>query len=77
MFASAVKAFQDERIDRRFGYAEPAARVRPWVVAVFRRAGVNAGRKPIGAESLPTIPSRSPALSVGPAYDSSLTIVGT
>ena len=77
--ARAKQSVQDERIDMRFwvrGYKQPSATV---VVAVFRRAGVNAVAvaKSVRAQ-LPTIQSQLPSsvLLVG-AYDRSQTIVGS
>ncbi|MGE5204276.1 MAG: efflux RND transporter permease subunit [Chlamydiota bacterium] len=77
--ATAKQSVQDERIDMRFwvrGYPQPSATV---VVAVFRRAGVNAVGVAKSVRSvLPTIQSQLPSsvLLVG-AYDRSQTIVGS
>jgi len=77
--ATAKQSVQDERIDMRFwvrGYKQPSATV---VVAVFRRAGVNAVAvaKSVRGQ-LPVIQSQLPSsvLLVG-AYDRSQTIVGS
>ena len=76
--ATASQSVQDERIDMRFwvrGYPQPGATV---VVAVFRRAGVNAVQVAKSVrELLPTIQSQLPtSVLLVPAYDRSLTIVG-
>jgi HAE1 family hydrophobic/amphiphilic exporter-1 len=76
--ASARQSVQDERIDMRFwvrGYPQPGATV---VVAVFRRAGVNAVQVAKSVRDLlPTIQSQLPtSVLLVPAYDRSLTIVG-
>lgn len=77
--ATAKQSVQDERIDMRFwvrGYKQPSATV---VVAVFRRAGVNAVAVAKSVRSqLPVIQSQLPSsvLLVG-AYDRSQTIVGS
>jgi len=76
--ASASQSVQDERIDMRFwvrGYPQPGAIV---VVAVFRRAGVNAVQVTKSVRDLlPTIQSQLPtSVLLVPAYDRSLTIVG-
>ena len=77
--ASAKQSVQDERIDMRFwvrGYPQPGATV---VVAVFRRAGVNAVEVAKSVrDQLPTIQSQLPSsvLLVG-AYDRSQTIVSS
>ena len=76
--ATAKQTVQDERIDMRFwvrGYPQPGATV---VVAVFRRAGVNAVdvAKSVRAV-LPDIQSQLPgSVLIVPAYDRSQTIVG-
>jgi HAE1 family hydrophobic/amphiphilic exporter-1 len=75
--ATARQGVQDERIDMRFwvrGYPQPGATV---VVAVFRRAGVNAVAVAKSVRSLlPTIQSQLPgSVLIVPAYDRSLTIV--
>src|ERR1700693_3388498 len=77
--ASARQSVQDERIDMRFwvrGYPQPGATV---VVAVFRRAGVNAVEVAKSVRDLlPTIQSQLPtSVLLVPAYDRSLTIVGS
>ena len=77
--ASARQSVQDERIDMRFwvrGYPQPGATV---VVAVFRRAGVNAVDVARSVRNLlPTIQSQLPSsVLLVPAYDRSLTIVGS
>jgi len=77
--ASARQSVQDERIDMRFwvrGYPQPGATV---VVAVFRRAGVNAVDVAKSVRNLlPTIQSQLPSsVLLVPAYDRSLTIVGS
>jgi len=76
--ASARQGVQDERIDMRFwvrGYPQPGATV---VVAVFRRAGVNAVEVAKSVrEILPNIQSQLPSsVLIVPAYDRSQTIVG-
>jgi len=77
--ANAKQSVQDERIDMRFwvrGYPQPGATV---VVAVFRRAGVNAVEVAKSVrDQLPAIQSQLPSsvLLVG-AYDRSQTIVGS
>lgn len=75
--ASAKNGVQDERIDMRFwvrGYPQPGATV---VVAVFRRAGVNAVSVANSVRAiLPNIQSQLPSsVLVVPAYDRSQTIV--
>ena len=75
--ASARDSVQDERIDMRFwvrGYPQPGATV---VVAVFRRAGVNAVDVANSVRSiLPNIQSQLPSsVLIVPAYDRSRTIV--
>ncbi|MGA3091556.1 MAG: efflux RND transporter permease subunit [Terriglobales bacterium] len=77
--APAKQTVQDERIDMRFwvrGYPQPGATV---VVAVFRRAGVNAVDVAKSVrEVLPNIQSQLPSsVLVVPAYDRSETIVGS
>jgi hydrophobic/amphiphilic exporter-1 (mainly G- bacteria), HAE1 family len=77
--ASARQSVQDERIDMRFwvrGYPQPGATV---VVAVFRRAGVNAVQVAKSVRDLlPTIQTQLPtSVLLVPAYDRSLTIVGS
>ena len=77
--ASARQSVQDERIDMRFwvrGYPQPGATV---VVAVFRRAGVNAVAVAKSVRDLlPTIQTQLPtSVLLVPAYDRSLTIVGS
>jgi hydrophobic/amphiphilic exporter-1 (mainly G- bacteria), HAE1 family len=77
--ASAKQSVQDERIDMRFwvrGYPQPGATV---VVAVFRRAGVNAVEVAKSVRTvLPNIQSQLPnSVLVVPAYDRSQTIVGS
>src|SRR3984893_5271881 len=77
--ASARQSVQDERIDMRFwvrGYPQPGATV---VVAVFRRAGANAVEVAKSVRNLlPTIQSQLPSsVLLVPAYDRSLTIVGS
>src|ERR1700726_4198220 len=77
--ASARQSVQDERIDMRFwvrGYPQPGATV---VVAVFRRAGVNAVAVARSVRDLlPSIQSQLPtSVLLVPAYDRSLTIVGS
>ena len=76
--ASAKQGVQDERIDMRFwvrGYPQPGATV---VVAVFRRAGVNAVDVAKSVRAiLPTVQSQLPSsVVIAPAYDRSQTIVG-
>jgi hydrophobic/amphiphilic exporter-1 (mainly G- bacteria), HAE1 family len=76
--ASAKHGVQDERIDMRFwvrGYPQPGATV---VVAVFRRAGVNAVDVAKSVRAiLPTVQSQLPSsVVILPAYDRSATIVG-
>jgi HAE1 family hydrophobic/amphiphilic exporter-1 len=76
--AAAKDGLQDERIDMRFwvrGYPQPGATV---VVAVFRRAGVNAVEVANSVRGLlPTIQSQLPSsVLIVPAYDRSQTIVG-
>jgi HAE1 family hydrophobic/amphiphilic exporter-1 len=75
--ATAKQTVQDERIDMRFwvrGYPQPGATV---VVAVFRRAGVNAVDVAKSVrEVLPVVQSQLPgSVLIVPAYDRSLTIV--
>jgi HAE1 family hydrophobic/amphiphilic exporter-1 len=75
--ASARQSVQDERIDMRFwvrGYPQPGATV---VVAVFRRAGVNAVDVANSVRTiLPKIQSQLPSsVVIVPAYDRSRTIV--
>ncbi len=75
--ASARQSVQDERIDMRFwvrGYPQPGATV---VVAVFRRAGVNAVDVANSVRAiLPNIQSQLPSsVLIVPAYDRSRTIV--
>jgi hydrophobic/amphiphilic exporter-1 (mainly G- bacteria), HAE1 family len=75
--ASARQSVQDERIDMRFwvrGYPQPGATV---VVAVFRRAGVNAVDVANSVRTLlPNIQSQLPSsVLIVPAYDRSRTIV--
>ena len=75
--ASPRDSVQDERIDMRFwvrGYPQPGATV---VVAVFRRAGVNAVDVANSVRSiLPNIQSQLPSsVLIVPAYDRSRTIV--
>ena len=76
--ANARQGVQDERIDMRFwvrGYPQPGATV---VVAVFRRAGVNAVSVANSVRALlPNIQSQLPSsVLIVPAYDRSRTIVG-
>ena len=76
--AAARQGVQDERIDMRFwvrGYPQPGATV---VVAVFRRAGVNAVEVAKSVrDMLPNIQSQLPnSVLIVPAYDRSQTIVG-
>jgi HAE1 family hydrophobic/amphiphilic exporter-1 len=75
--ATPRDSVQDERIDMRFwvrGYPQPGATV---VVAVFRRAGVNAVDVANSVRSiLPNIQSQLPSsVLIVPAYDRSRTIV--
>src|ERR1044071_1480631 len=75
--ATATQGVQDERIDMRFwvrGHPEPHATV---VVAVFRRAGVNAVDVAKSVRDLlPSIQSQLPSsVLLVPAYDRSQTIV--
>jgi HAE1 family hydrophobic/amphiphilic exporter-1 len=75
--ATATQGVQDERIDMRFwvrGHPEPHATV---VVAVFRRAGVNAVDVAKSVrDMLPSIQSQLPSsVLLVPAYDRSETIV--
>jgi hydrophobic/amphiphilic exporter-1 (mainly G- bacteria), HAE1 family len=75
--AAARNSVQDERIDMRFwvrGYPQPGATV---VVAVFRRAGVNAVDVANSVRAiLPNIQSQLPtSVLIVPAYDRSRTIV--
>ncbi|HEV2962927.1 MAG TPA: efflux RND transporter permease subunit [Candidatus Angelobacter sp.] len=75
--ATATQGVQDERIDMRFwvrGHPEPHATV---VVAVFRRAGVNAVQVAQSIRSLlPSIQSQLPSsVLLVPAYDRSQSIV--
>lgn len=75
--ASARQSVQDERIDMRFwvrGYPQPGATV---VVAVFRRAGVNAVAVANSVRAiLPNIQSQLPgSVLIVPAYDRSRTII--
>jgi hydrophobic/amphiphilic exporter-1 (mainly G- bacteria), HAE1 family len=75
--ASAREGVQDERIDMRFwvrGYPQPGATV---VVAVFRRAGVNAVTVADSVRAiLPNIQSQLPSsVLIVPAYDRSRTII--
>jgi HAE1 family hydrophobic/amphiphilic exporter-1 len=77
--ATAKQGMQDERIDMRFwvrGHPEPHATV---VVAVFRRAGVNAVEVAKSVrELLPSIQSQLPSsVLLVPAYDRSQTIVSS
>jgi HAE1 family hydrophobic/amphiphilic exporter-1 len=77
--ASATEGVQDERIDMRFwvrGHPEPHATV---VVAVFRRAGVNAVEVAKSVRDLlPVIQSQLPSsVLLVPAYDRSQTIVSS
>src|ERR1700723_668668 len=77
--ASAREGVQDERIDMRLwvrGYPQPGATV---VVAVFRRAGANAVEVSKSVRDLlPTIQTQLPtSVLLVPAYDRSLTIVGS
>jgi hydrophobic/amphiphilic exporter-1 (mainly G- bacteria), HAE1 family len=75
--ATAREGVQDERIDMRFwvrGYPQPGATV---VVAVFRRAGVNAVAVADSVRAiLPNIQSQLPSsVLIVPAYDRSRTII--
>src|SRR6266850_72735 len=75
--ASAKQTVQDERIDMRFwlrGHAQPSATV---VVAVFRRAGVNAVAVSQAVKDLlPSIQAQPPSsVLLVTAYDRSQTIV--
>jgi len=75
--ATARQSVQDERIDMRFwvrGYPQPGATV---VVAVFRRAGVNAVAVANSVRDvLPNIQSQLPSsVLIVPAYDRSRTII--
>ena len=77
--ATASQGVQDERIDMRFwvrGHPEPHATV---VVAVFRRAGVNAVDVAKSVRDLlPNIQSQLPSsVLLVPAYDRSQTIVSS
>jgi HAE1 family hydrophobic/amphiphilic exporter-1 len=77
--ATATQGVQDERIDMRFwvrGHPEPHATV---VVAVFRRAGVNAVEVAKSVRDLlPSIQSQLPSsVLLVPAYDRSQTIVSS
>ncbi|MCU1257060.1 MAG: cation/multidrug efflux pump [Candidatus Angelobacter sp.] len=77
--ATATQGVQDERIDMRFwvrGHPEPHATV---VVAVFRRAGVNAVSVAKSVRDLiPNIQSQLPSsVLLVPAYDRSQTIVSS
>jgi HAE1 family hydrophobic/amphiphilic exporter-1 len=77
--ATATQGVQDERIDMRFwvrGHAEPHATV---VVAVYRRAGVNAVQVAKSVRDLlPSIQSQLPSsVLLVPAYDRSQTIVSS
>jgi HAE1 family hydrophobic/amphiphilic exporter-1 len=77
--ANAKQGVQDERIDMRFwvrGHPEPHATV---VVAVFRRAGVNAVEVAKSVRDLlPSIQSQLPSsVLLVPAYDRSQTIVSS
>src|SRR3954471_16578489 len=77
--ATATQGVQDERIDMRFwvrGHPEPHATV---VVAVFRRAGVNAVDVAKSVrDTLPSIQSQLPSsVLLVPAYDRSQTIVSS
>src|SRR5258707_11464129 len=77
--ATAMQGVQDERIDMRFwvrGHPEPHATV---VVAVFRRAGVNAVDVAKSVRNLlPSIQSQLPSsVLLVPAYDRSQTIVSS
>jgi HAE1 family hydrophobic/amphiphilic exporter-1 len=77
--ATTTQGVQDERIDMRFwvrGHPEPHATV---VVAVFRRAGVNAVDVAKSVrDMLPSIQSQLPSsVLLVPAYDRSQTIVSS
>ncbi len=77
--ATATQGVQDERIDMRFwvrGHPEPHATV---VVAVFRRAGVNAVQVAKSVRDLlPSIQSQLPSsVLLVPAYDRSQTILSS
>ena len=77
--ATATQGLQDERIDMRFwvrGHPEPHATV---VVAVFRRAGVNAVSVAKSVRDLlPSIQAQLPSsVLLVPAYDRSQTIVSS
>jgi HAE1 family hydrophobic/amphiphilic exporter-1 len=77
--ATAKEGVQDERIDMRFwvrGHPEPHATV---VVAVYRRAGVNAVEVAKSVRDLlPSIQSQLPSsVLLVPAYDRSQTIVSS
>ena len=77
--ATATQGLQDERIDMRFwvrGHPEPHATV---VVAVFRRAGVNAVSVAKSVRDLlPNIQAQLPSsVLLVPAYDRSQTIVSS
>jgi len=77
--ATAKQGVQDERIDMRFwvrGYPEPTATV---VIAVYRRAGVNAVQVAKSVRNLiPSIQSQLPSsVLLVSAYDRSQTIVGS
>ncbi|HWX55652.1 MAG TPA: efflux RND transporter permease subunit [Verrucomicrobiae bacterium] len=77
--ATATQGVQDQRIDMRFwvrGHPEPHATV---VVAVFRRAGVNAVEVAKSVRDLlPNIQSQLPSsVLLVPAYDRSQTIVSS
>ena len=77
--ATAKQGVQDERIDMRFwvrGYPQPSATV---VIAVYRRAGVNAVQVAKSVRDLiPSIESQLPSsVRLVSAYDRSQTIVGS
>src|SRR5579864_7758770 len=77
--ATAKQGVQDERIDMRFwvrGYPEPTATV---VIAVYRRAGVNAVQVAKSVRNLiPSIQSQLPSsVLLVSAYDRSQSIVGS
>lgn len=77
--ATAKEGVQDERIDMRFwvrGHPQPSATV---VIAVFRRAGVNAVQVAKSVRDLlPSIQSQLPSsVLLVPAYDRSETIVNS
>jgi HAE1 family hydrophobic/amphiphilic exporter-1 len=77
--ATAKQGVQDERIDMRFwvrGHPQPTATV---VIAIFRRAGVNAVQVAKSVrELLPSIQSQLPgSVLLVPAYDRSETIVNS